>query len=133
MSFAESVRGHAAKAKANLEQVHKKVALEIFSRVILRTPVDTGRLRGNWQAGVGVFVPGTVDATDTSGSATIAAVTAVVTGAPPHASLTLTNNLPYARRIEYDSWSRQAPAGMARVSVAEFDGVVAGVVAEVVR
>ena len=33
----------------------------------------------------------------------------------------LTNNLPYIRRIEYEGWSSQAPQGMVRVSVAEFN------------
>ena len=32
----------------------------------------------------------------------------------------ITNSLPYAYRLEYDGWSRQAPAGMVRVTVVEF-------------
>lgn len=33
---------------------------------------------------------------------------------------TLTNNLPYAERLEY-GWSNQAPQGMVRVNVARFN------------
>jgi hypothetical protein len=32
----------------------------------------------------------------------------------------LTNSLPYARRLEY-GWSKQAPAGMVRITVANFE------------
>lgn len=33
----------------------------------------------------------------------------------------LSNGLPYAKRLEFDAWSKQAPAGMVRVSAMEFD------------
>jgi hypothetical protein len=123
MGFADEVRAFAQKSPAAAAMVHKKIALELFSRVIMRTPVDTGRLRGNWQAAVNVFAPGTLGDLDPSGGGAIAAATATVTGAAPFATLTLTNNLPYAARIEYDNWSQKAPAGMVRVSVAEFQGI----------
>jgi hypothetical protein len=32
----------------------------------------------------------------------------------------ISNNLPYMHRLEFEGWSKQAPAGMVRVSVAEF-------------
>jgi hypothetical protein len=31
----------------------------------------------------------------------------------------VTNGLPYIKRLEYESWSKQAPAGMVRVTLAE--------------
>lgn len=127
MSFADDVRAFSRRGPEMASLVHKKIALELFRRVILRTPVDTGRLRGNWQAAVNVFAPGQLDTTDPSGGGSIAAATATVTGAAPFATLTLTNNLPYAARIEYDNWSKQAPAGMVRVSVAEFQGLASKV------
>lgn len=131
MGFADDVRAFAQKGPASAALVHKKIALELFARIVLRTPVDTGRLRGNWQAAVNVFAPGTLDTTDPGGGETIRAATGIVTGATPFATLTLTNNLPYAARIEYDNWSKQAPAGMVRVSVAEFQGLAGDVVASV--
>jgi hypothetical protein len=35
----------------------------------------------------------------------------------------ITNNLPYAERLEY-GWSGQAPSGMIRLSLAEFEQVL---------
>lgn len=127
MSFADDVRTFAAKSQDNAALVHKRIALELFQRIILRTPVDTGRLRGNWQAGVGTYVPGEIDTRDPGGGGTVSLMTSVVMDAEPLTALTLTNNLPYAARIEYDNWSQQAPAGMVRVSAAEFRGIVAEV------
>ncbi|MDP2322569.1 MAG: HK97 gp10 family phage protein [Gammaproteobacteria bacterium] len=124
MSFGDDLRKFARKSDENAAIVHKKVAIDLFSRVIARTPVDTGRLRGNWQAGVREYAAGELDRLDPSGGETTALMVTAVSSAEPHAALTLTNNLPYARRIEYDNWSQQAPAGMVRVSVAEFQGIV---------
>jgi hypothetical protein len=43
----------------------------------------------------------------------------------------LTNNLPYALRLEY-GWSKnQAPAGMVGLAVAEFQSIVRDAAAEV--
>lgn len=122
--FGQSLRQFAAESTAKAALVHKKVAIDLFTRIIQRTPVDTGRLRGNWQAGVRDYVDGELDTTDPSGSGAVGLMVSTVDGADDHAALTLTNNLPYARRIEYDNWSQQAPGGMVRVSVREFQDIV---------
>ena len=36
----------------------------------------------------------------------------------------LTNNLPYAQRLEYEGWSKQAPAGMVRVNMARIADIM---------
>jgi hypothetical protein len=38
-------------------------------------------------------------------------------------SIYLTNNLPYIKKLEYGS-SQQAPRGMARVTIADFERIV---------
>jgi hypothetical protein len=124
MAFADDIEKFAEKSVRNAGVVHKRIALELFRRIVLKTPVDTGRLRANWQAASKVYVNGTVDAEDPGGDRTVAAIVAAVEAGELLAPLTLVNNLPYARRIEYDSWSRQAPAGMVRTSIAELQGIV---------
>lgn len=128
MSFADDLRAFAEKSKANADLVHKKVAIDLFTRVIQRTPVDTGRLRGNWQAEFREYADGILDTLDPDGAQAMALVVAKITSAPANVALTLTNNLPYARRIEYDNWSKQAPGGMVRVSVREFQDIVREIV-----
>ena len=116
-TFAADLSRFAKKAEAATDAVVRKVTIDLFHDVVRRTPVDTGRLKANWQVSQNVPVSGTLTTTDKSGATTIAAITVGVGGA---GSVTyLANNLPYAHRIEYDGWSHtKAPAGMVRVSMA---------------
>lgn len=119
-TFALDVTRWVDQANGRLDLVVKKIAMDLFSRVILRSPVRSGRFRGNWQVITGETedVP-KLDAVDTSGATTIANAVANVLAAPPGETITLVNSLPYARRLEY-GWSQQAPAGMVRITVQEF-------------
>ena len=107
------------------EQADKKVraiTFALFREVIRRTPVDKGRLKGNWQCTISSPAFGTVEIDDKSGSKTIAQMAANMGGLG--STTYLTNNLPYAHRIEYDGWSHtKAPAGMVRVSFARIQGI----------
>lgn len=114
--FAADVARFAKKANASVDAVVRKVTFDLFFEIVQRTPVDTGRLKANWQASQNVPVTGTVTSTDKDGNTTMVAIAGAIGGA---GSVTyLANNLPYAHRIEFDGWSRQAPAGMVRVSMA---------------
>lgn len=107
------------KAKGQTETVVRKVMLEAFQRVVLKSPVDTGRFRGNWIVGLGSYSTSTTDATDPGGAATIRRITSDVMGARIDGRpIYLTNSLPYAHRLEY-GYSAQAPSGMVRLTLTE--------------
>jgi len=120
MSFSSDIAGFTEKAQKAATAVFRGSALEIFSSIIRRTPVRTGRLRGNWQATLNTMASG-----DTEGTAQKALSTANrVTGkAEIVDSIYMVNNLPYADSIE-NGHSKQAPAGMVRVTIAEFKYIV---------
>jgi hypothetical protein len=108
---------------------------EVFSNIIQMTPVGEpsqwknpasapegyvgGNARGNWHCTIGSPFVGE-DRTST--------VEKIQSTIPRHSGsvVYLTNNVPYIRALEYDFHSRQAPAGMVRVSVALFEGVLNG-------
>jgi hypothetical protein len=96
----------------------KKIAMEILSRVVLKSPVDTGRFRGNWTVSLNTPDLGITDGVDPSGGATIARGSSVITGMREPRVIYVSNNLPYAQRLEEGS-SKQAPAGMVAVTLAE--------------
>lgn len=95
---------------------HKKVALEALKRVVMKTPVDTGRCRANWQTtlgapasgwvpwvetneegGIGDNSPHAANATNkalSEGSAKIAKI-------PLYGVVWLSNNLDYAPVLEF--------------------------------
>src|SRR4051812_34763497 len=83
------------------------------------SPVLSGRLRGNWQVGLNAPVTGQLARTDKSGEVTISAGRSVLNGAKAGGIIFLSNNVPYAQRIEF-GWSKQAPAGIVRITVARF-------------
>lgn len=124
MSFARGVASFAKRAEASTDNAVRAITFSLFREVVQRTPVDSGRLKGNWQVSQGSPAIGTTETTDPSGANTIAAIAGGIGGL---GSVTfLANNLPYAQRIEYDGWSAtKAPAGMVRVSFARIDNIVA--------
>ena len=65
-SFAADVNKWADKAIKEFDQLRRAVIFELFSSVILDTPVAEGRLRGNWQVSSSGAPSGTVDFVKTS-------------------------------------------------------------------
>src|SRR4051812_49190542 len=112
-----------AKAKGNIDLVIRKISLDLFKRVIMKSPVDTGRFRGNWQVAIGSIPAGVLAVNDKSGTVTINRVQAAVLQLKAGDTITLINNLAYARRLEY-GYSKQAPAGMVRLTLQEYPLVV---------
>ena len=72
--FAINVRKWAKTTGQTFEQVAVAVPIEMFSRIVMRSPVDTGRFRGNWQ----VDKRGPEETFDKEGTITIANMTAAV-------------------------------------------------------
>jgi hypothetical protein len=135
--FAVDVRKFAVKTAKKAVIVPRVIAVDVFGRVILKTPVGNpdlwkrpesappgytgGRLRGNWQASVGAPAEGELgirSAVEAEGEVFAAAAAWGGEG-----SIFLTNNLPYAEEIERGH-SKQAPQGMVRVTVTEYPGIV---------
>jgi hypothetical protein len=131
-SFEDQIRAWQVKTERTMTQVGRKVALELFRRVIYKTPVDTGRARANWQVTIGTPAAGTIEIDDTNGGATMSKATAASAGFKAGDTIYLTNNLPYIRRLEEGS-SQQAPAGMVALTVQEFAQIVNQISVEVSR
>lgn len=128
MSFSLDIAKFAEKAGNNASLVVKKVAVDMSSRIVYRTPVDTGRARGNWMVTFDTPMDGTTTATDKTGQSTVSANTSKI-GQWKQGTIWIANNLPYIGRLEY-GWSQQAPSGMARVTIREFQGYVSKAVGE---
>lgn len=118
--FTLDIKNFVEKAKKNPETVARQVSFKLFSAVIKASPVDTGRFRMNWQTAGAVAPSGIIDGTDKGGAAAIGGAASYIFAASDWNEFTLTNNLPYAERLEY-GWSNQAPSGMVRVNVARFN------------
>lgn len=129
MGFADQVAAFVQKTEAKMETAVRKIALDVFSEVILKSPVDTGRFRGNWMVSIGSIPTGTVEIDDKTGSVTIAKVQAETLNLKAGQTIYLVNNLPYALPLEYGH-SGQAPQGMVRLTVQRYQPIVEAVARE---
>ena len=97
----------------------KKVIVDVFARIVERTPVDTGRARASWQFGIGVEPAGTVEEGDWHGKIpTLVAEATEKIVAAPAAVWFIANHLDYIEQLEA-GWSKQAPAGMVALTLRE--------------
>jgi len=104
------------------EQVSQRVrviAMAMLNEIVLRSPVDTGRFRGNNIVSVGAPVYTKTANIDPTGAETINRGISAMSGLEPFTQVFIQNNLPYAVPLE-DGHSKQAPAGIYAVS---FNGV----------
>ena len=122
-SFEDQVKAFERDALRKMDLAVRSISLEIFSRVILKSPVDTGRFRGNWQVAIGTVPSGTLDLDDKTGTATVSKADLKLMGANAGDTIYLANNLPYAVRLE-EGYSQQAPAGMVALTIQEFTDIV---------
>lgn len=121
MSLSIDLAKFAKKAGGNAGLVVRKTIIDMVSSIAKRTPVDTGRLAGNWQVTFNNPAVGQIESSGAQESINNANSKMAYWAA---GNIFITNNLPYANRIEFEAWSKKAPAGMARVTVREFQQFV---------
>lgn len=117
-SFSMQLDQFSKKVGLAVETVTRRVAFDLYARIIRKTPVDTGRARGSWTIAptvanrqvLPVQPKGTVAPLPQLRVPTIKAGERLV----------ISNNLPYITALE-DGHSQQAPAGMVALSIAEVE------------
>jgi hypothetical protein len=104
------------------EKVIRKACIDLYRRIVERTPVDTGRAKASWMIDV-------VDTSQTAGEGEYSAseIKGIIQS---HISdfkfeigdgvVIIYNNLEYISYLE-NGTSQQAPSGMVAVSLAEFE------------
>ncbi len=106
-----------------LIEFQKQIVLQVLVGVVNRTPVDTGRARGNWQVSVSTASTSILESRDVVGRET------VQKGQDKLASLGfaeivwISNNLDYVVFLEAGS-SNQAPKGMVAITLQEIQSTV---------
>ena len=118
MSFTSQLKAFTDKTEKNGDKIFRGTCISLFTNIVKRTPVDTGRLRGNWQTDVNKPKAGEVSRLGQG--AALSEVVSEASKASLGDSVYMVNNLPYAKKIEEGS-STQAPLGMVRIAVVEFE------------
>ncbi|MBN8502804.1 MAG: hypothetical protein J0M19_16925 [Sphingomonadales bacterium] len=132
------------KAKESPEQVVRKVGLDIAESLIEKSPVGDptlwkndpppgyvgGRFKANWNCAFGRIDTLTTPSTDKGGEKTKNRIRIQLNGWQGGQDIFLTNSLPYAIPLEYGH-SKQAPLGMVRLTVTQFQTFIDKAVREV--
>ena len=116
--FNREIDAFARKIPDRATVLQKKVALEALQRLVSKTPVDTGRARGNWQVTIGDPATGQLEVLDINGAETITQGLAAIADLPAYQVVWISNNVDYIESLEHGH-SKQAPQGMLAVTVEE--------------
>lgn len=108
------------------KEVQKTLVIEIYKRIVLTTPVLTGRARRNWTPTIGT--PSNFSTEDVAGvlltgapvtqdeKSRIKSVISTLNALPLGQTVWISNNLPYIRRLD-NGYSQKAPSGITEVSI----------------
>ena len=111
----------------------KRIVFAVLNGVVLKTPVLTGRARGNWQVTIGTPATGEIDVegpgqkaplpskagVGKAGSEALSKGPAVLGVLRPFEVVWITNNVPYIEVLEDGDHSAQAPFGMVALTLDE--------------
>jgi len=124
--FSAALERLAAFTSGGVEAVIRKTCLDLYKRIVQRTPVDTGRARASWgisNANKGDLAPkGFNDRGRGESARGMEEVNKKIQGFMYEIigdEVIIYNNVEYIEVLE-NGHSRQAPAGMVSVSLAEF-------------
>lgn len=112
MGFNEDLAKAQKRMNERMEKVVRGGAITCFNTIIIEEVVDTGTLRGNWQASVNTPKLNIVENATTR----IENTDEATKGYTIDGSLFLTNNLPYARPIE-EGHSKRKGSGRVAATV----------------
>lgn len=121
-TFQADLRKFGKKAMDNADKIRRASALELFQLIIFDTPVDTGRLRGNWQTTINRGANGSIDRLDINGDAAVLEAMANLGGMLD--TVFFVNNLSYAEKIELDGGINERGKGMVRKHIAMWNRIV---------
>lgn len=147
--FVRQVLDSAEQEVPNLvRNLQTKIGFAALKGVVLKTPVDTGRARGNWQVGINSAPDSSKLTKDKDGGGVIGAGGAIIVGADAFVRIFLTNNVEYIEVLDrglFDppspgpskdkregrtgellvqgGFSTQAPAGMVDVTAKEIEAM----------
>lgn len=113
--FTASIDKWIASAEKGLEFAVEEMCREVHKALVMGSPVDTGRFRGNWQVTLNKIPLHALNNYDKAGNKTIAAGESVINGmfrrGAAVTSVHFSNMLIYANALEYGH-SKQAPNGV---------------------
>ena len=117
MSFDGDINRFSKRTGVALDKAVRKIAFDAFRMVTKKTPVDTGRAKGNWNLSVD-SIDKSVDEEATSSGQGRATKTPDIQKGDGLKQIYITNSLDYIQDLE-NGTSKKAPNGMVALTVNE--------------
>ena len=122
ISLSATIKSHGAHSMGHAREIRRDAFIATGNQIIDGTPIKTGLARGNWQTSVGDAMMDILPVRPSSEAKRELA--AIADEALADQTLVMANNAKHIVRLEY-GWSLQAPNGMFRLAVAQWDQNVA--------
>ena len=114
--------------RSAIVKLHKKVHFYCVRNIGFKTPVDTGRARGNWQSSIHEIRASVIETTGSrseQNARIFAQANEALKDLPAYVVTYIHNHVPYVKYLEQGS-SDQAPHGMVSLTVAELKTKLGG-------
>lgn len=121
--FEKEIQSFIKKSINKVNNVTQETSAELGSRLVDKTPVDTGHAKANWRLTIGKLDTNEIDAVDPSGGRAKAVIKSMSEQINMGDNVYVSNSVPYINRLEHGH-SKQAPQGMRNTTIAEFQGIV---------
>ena len=113
MSLSSDIARFQVKVDASVKRAVELISIDLYNRIVEKTPIDTGLAKANWNLSVGTVDTSTTNSLSIKNRAGIVGLS--LTGDD---ILYISNHLHYIYELEHGK-SGQAPAGMVLVSIPE--------------
>lgn len=136
-NFLEVINQWTVDTRETIDDILQTIVIMVGESVVTLSPVDTGRFRGNWQLSIDAPSTSSLVRYDQDGHVTLADITSKAKTFTAGQVAYIQNHVLYGNDLEYglyngptskvtdEGFSRQAPAGMVRVTEAQFLEIVA--------
>ena len=118
MSFDSDIRRFSKTTGVAIDKAVRKIAFDAFAMVTKKTPVDTGRAKGNWNISAGSVNKSINETATSTGQGRPATNPMNVKKGDGVKPIYITNSLDYIQNLE-DGTSQKAPNGMVAITVNE--------------
>lgn len=124
MTFALDLSRIEKSIAGDIAEFMQKTVFEIYKGVTIKSPVDTGRFKGNWNINIGAPNYTVQQSATSSPYGTAQSVTSELFKIDGTKPVYISNGLPYAAKLE-TGYSKQASIGMVDITLTEYRAFIA--------
>ena len=128
-SFSIDISKFVKKVPDKVNEMVRKIVFDVYRNVVMRTPFDTGRAMGNWQIDIDRMPTDILEATgqamqDAVAQQLINKSHTIIAKIKNNSVIYIINNCEYIIPLEHGHSRLQAPQGMVKITIEEYQQYV---------